>query len=107
MPRHVCQEEEARASVGIFRVSSKPAGYKHVMNNPGKPIPQPLQLSRKDIDFGDKIGSESFCVCVTHLSCGLGVKSLRLPKSLFSGKNKKNKHAFNKKIRNNIYKLRC
>lgn len=65
-------------------------------NTPEKPS---LQINRKSIDFGDKIGSESF-LCVTDQVCGLWVKSLRLLSFSFlsCGKNKKNKNAFNKRI---------
>lgn len=91
--------------VGTFSCSPRPAGYKHVTNAPGKPS---LQMSREGIDFGDKIGFESVCVCVLlirHVASGSSrFDSPHL--SFFScGKKKKNKNAFNENIRDNIYKL--
>lgn len=35
-----------------------------LFNTPGKPS---LQINRKNRSFGDKIGSESFCVCVSFI----------------------------------------
>lgn len=78
--KFICQEEGVRPRAGIFSVSPRPAGHKHVMSAPGRPRPR---VSRKGIDSGDKIGAESFCVCDSLDMWPLGSSHLRLPKSLF------------------------